>query len=224
EVSPMYDPMIAKLIVWDTDRVAATRRMLRALGEYQIGALKTLLPFHAAILQSGQWANAETCRDLIEDRAWLKTLAFPKAEKRAEDEPAKREQEYTVEVSGKRFEVKVIGSPAAPGPLIGSGAAAGRPPTAPARPAPRRSAHSNAAAGSNSHSGDALVSPLQGTIFRVAVEHGQTVEEGALICVIEAMKMENEITAHKGGVVVELGAAVGAAVSIGDTLAVISSE
>ena len=58
-----------------------------------------------------QWANAETCRDLIEDRAWLKTLAFPKVEKASDDEPPKTEQEYTVEVSGKRFDVKVIGSP-----------------------------------------------------------------------------------------------------------------
>jgi acetyl-CoA/propionyl-CoA carboxylase biotin carboxyl carrier protein len=219
EVSPMYDPMIAKLIVWDSDRVAATRRMVRALGEYEIGELKTLLPFHEAILQTEQWANAETCRDLIEDRAWLKTLAFPKAERHAEDQPARREQEYTVEVSGKRFEVKVIGAPSASGPLATGVAAA---PQAAARPAPRRA---RASSGGHGHgNGDTLSSPLQGTIFRVAVEHGQTVEEGALICVIEAMKMENEITAHKGGIVIELGAAVGAAVSIGDTLAVISSE
>ena len=81
-----------------------------------------------------------------------------------------------------------------------------------------------ASAGLGHTGGDTLSSPLQGTIFRVAVEKGATVDEGALICVIEAMKMENEITAHKAGVVVELGAAVGAAVSIGDTLAVIASE
>jgi acetyl-CoA/propionyl-CoA carboxylase biotin carboxyl carrier protein len=93
-----------------------------------------------------------------------------------------------------------------------------------ARPAPRRAARTDSAASSNGHSGDTLTSPLQGTVFKVAVEKGQTVQEGDLICVIEAMKMENEITAHKAGVVVELGAAVGAAVSIGDTLAVISAE
>src|SRR5579863_8183365 len=223
EVSPMYDPMIGKLIVWDSDREAATSRMVRALREYQIGQLKTLLPFHEAILQTAQWANAETCRDLIEDRAWLKTLAFPKAEKPADGEPPKTEQEYTVEVSGKRFEVKVIGSSVAAGPLTSSAAAA---PAAAQRTAPRRAARSSTAAanGNGNGGGDALTSPLQGTIFKVAVEKGATVAEGALICVIEAMKMENEITAHKAGVVVELGAAVGAAVSIGDTLAVISSD
>jgi acetyl-CoA/propionyl-CoA carboxylase biotin carboxyl carrier protein len=218
----MYDPMIGKLIVWDTDREAATRRMVRALSEYEIGELKTLLPFHSAILQTEQWARAETCRDLIEDRAWLKTLAFPKAEKPAEGEATRLEQEYTVEVSGKRFAVKVSGpSGTGAGGTLAGGAPAGADGAA-LRQAPRRAAR--AASGANGHSGDTLTSPLQGTVFKVAVEQGQTVEEGALICVIEAMKMENEITAHKSGVIVQLAVAVGAAVSTGDTLAVISSE
>src|SRR5580692_8715785 len=78
EISPMYDPMVAKLIVWDVDREQATARMVRALREYEIGELKTLLPFHEAILQTRQWHDAETCRDLIEDRKWLKQLAFEK--------------------------------------------------------------------------------------------------------------------------------------------------
>jgi acetyl-CoA/propionyl-CoA carboxylase biotin carboxyl carrier protein len=69
---------VAKLIVWDVDREAATRRMLRALAEYEIGGLRTLLPFHRAILATPQWQRGETCRDLISDRKWLKTLAFPK--------------------------------------------------------------------------------------------------------------------------------------------------
>ena len=71
----MYDPMVAKLIVWDVDREQATRRMLRALGEYEVGGLTTLIPFHRAILATEQWANGETCRDLMEDREWLKTTA-----------------------------------------------------------------------------------------------------------------------------------------------------
>ena len=221
EVSPMYDPMVAKLIVWDSDRAAATSRMVRALREYEIGGLKTLLPFHEAILQTPQWASAETCRDLIEDRAWLKTLAFPKAEKVADDQPPKTEQEYTVEVSGKRFEVRVIASGGAAGVGGNESSSTGAAPQPAARSAPRRARA--ATAGQSHGNGDTLASPLQGTIFKVAVEHGQAVQEGALICVIEAMKMENEITAHKAGVVVELDAAVGAAVSIGDTLAVISS-
>src|SRR6059058_3208188 len=79
EVLPLYDPMIAKLIVWDVDREQATQRMLRALHEYEIEGLKTLIPFHKALLATEQWGRAETARDLLEDRKWLKTLAFEKA-------------------------------------------------------------------------------------------------------------------------------------------------
>ena len=74
EVTPLYDPMVAKLITWDVDRERATARMLRALGEYEIEPLTTLIPFHRAILATEQWANGETCRDLTEDRKWLKSL------------------------------------------------------------------------------------------------------------------------------------------------------
>jgi acetyl-CoA/propionyl-CoA carboxylase, biotin carboxylase, biotin carboxyl carrier protein len=224
EISPMYDPMVAKLIVWDVDREQATARMLRALGEYEIEGLKTLLPFHTAILQTRQWHDAETCRDLIEDRAWLKELAFPKPEKPADgadgDEAAEPvEQSYTVEVSGKRFDVKVIGPPLAATGAV-NGAAPARAEGAVARRAPRRSERARAGGGGG---GDTLSSPLQGTVLKVAVEQGADVEEGALVCVIEAMKMENEITAHKAGKVAELPIAVGASVATGDTLAVISS-
>jgi acetyl-CoA/propionyl-CoA carboxylase biotin carboxyl carrier protein len=217
EISPMYDPMVAKLIVWDADREQATARMLRALAEYEIGGLKTLIPFHDAILRTQQWANAETCRDLIGDREWLKSLAFPKAEKPpgAEEEPEKLEQAYTVEVSGKRFDVKVIGPP--PVAAAFNGGAPGGAPAA--RKPPRRA---DRAGGSSNGQGDALTSPLQGTILKVAVEKGADVQEGALVAVIEAMKMENEITAHKSGTVTELPIDVGASVASGDTLAVIS--
>ena len=112
EVLPLYDPMIAKLIVWDVDREASTRRMLRALGEYEIGGLKTLIPFHQALLATEQWRNGETCRDLVEDKEWLKQLAAPKPEQPAgaEEPEATVEREYAVEVSGRRFAVKVIGA------------------------------------------------------------------------------------------------------------------
>jgi acetyl-CoA/propionyl-CoA carboxylase biotin carboxyl carrier protein len=212
EISPMYDPMVAKLIVWDVDREQATARMLRALSEYEIEGLKTLLPFHDAILRTPQWAAAQTCRDLIEDRKWLKQLAFPKpAEPEPESENGEKiEQEYTVEVSGKRFDVRVIGPPS--GSLNGVAPAA-------ARTAPRRAARSSAGGGGG---GDSLHSPIQGTVLRIAVEPGAAVAEGALVCVVEAMKMENEITAHKAGTVSELPIAVGSSVASGDTIAVIS--
>ncbi|HEV2770730.1 MAG TPA: acetyl-CoA carboxylase biotin carboxylase subunit, partial [Solirubrobacteraceae bacterium] len=102
EVSPMYDPMVAKLIVWDVDREQATRRMLRALSEYQIEGLKTLIPFHKALLASEQWARGETCRDLLEDKAWLETLAFEQPPAPGDEEEEETvEQAYTVEVSGR---------------------------------------------------------------------------------------------------------------------------
>jgi acetyl-CoA/propionyl-CoA carboxylase, biotin carboxylase, biotin carboxyl carrier protein len=218
EITPMYDPMVAKLIVWDADREQATARMLRALGEYEITELKTLIPFHQAILATPQWANAETCRDLIEDRAWLKQLAVPvrtAPPDDAGDESESVEQSYTVEVSGKRFDVKVIGPP-----FAGAAAVNGFAPAAPgARRPPRRAERSGGTGGG----GDTLASPIQGTVLKVAVEAGAEVQEGALIAVIEAMKMENEITAHKAGKVTELAVSVGGSVATGDTIAVISA-
>jgi acetyl-CoA/propionyl-CoA carboxylase biotin carboxyl carrier protein len=208
EVLPLYDPMIAKLIVWDVDRQASTRRMVRALHEYEIGGLKTLIPFHLALLDTDQWRAGETCRDLMENKEWLKELAFdkpPPAGDEEEEEP-KVERSYAVEVSGKRFDVKVIGAGFTP-----NGAAA-----TPAK-APKRKERSKSAGGAPGE----LVSPIQGTVLKVEVEKGASVDEGALICVIEAMKMENEITAPASGTIEELNVSVGGAVSTGDTIAVI---
>jgi acetyl-CoA/propionyl-CoA carboxylase, biotin carboxylase, biotin carboxyl carrier protein len=225
EITPMYDPMVSKLIVWDVDREQATARMLRALREYEIEGLKTLLPFHQAILRSRQWADAETCRDLIEDRNWLKQLAFPKPaghSQGSEEEESKVEQTYTVEVSGRRFDVRVIGPPFAGAAAVNGGGAAVGAVAAGARKPARRS--DRAASGGGGGGGDTLASPIQGTVLKVAVQAGASIEEGALVCVIEAMKMENEITAHKSGRIAELPIAVGSSVASGDTLAVISSE
>ena len=212
EITPLYDPMVAKLIVWDNDRELATARMQRALGEFEVGGLKTLIPFHLELLATDQWANGETCRDLVEDKKWLKALAFPKASapEGSDDEDEETvERTYAVEVSGRKFDVKVIGSAFAPNGAGGGAAAARRPPK-----------RSERAAGGGGAPGE-LISPLQGTVLKVAVEKGAAVEEGALICVIEAMKMENEITAPVAGTVNELGVSEGAAITTGDSIAVI---
>jgi acetyl-CoA/propionyl-CoA carboxylase, biotin carboxylase, biotin carboxyl carrier protein len=211
EVTPTYDPMVAKLIVWDVDREKATRRMLRALDEYDSGGLTTLIPFHKAILRTRQWADGETCRDLMEDNDWLKSTA---PEQVATPEPSDEGTEivtrdYKVEVSGRLFDVKVIGEAVA-------GAAAG--PAAGGRKPPKRERSSGGGAAASS---EALPSPLQGTILKVAVAEGAEVNEGDLICVIEAMKMENEITAHRSGKVTALNVAEGAAIGSGDVIAVI---
>jgi acetyl-CoA/propionyl-CoA carboxylase biotin carboxyl carrier protein len=216
EVTPMYDPMVAKLICWDVDREKATRRAVRALAEYEIEGLKTLIPFHIALLQTEQWANGETCRDLLEDKSWLKTLAFEKrvgGPSAAEDDDETVEQAYTVEVSGRRFDVKVIGPPFAGGGVNGAA------PAAPGRAAPKRGERKSSGGGG----ADELLSPLQGNMWKVLVEQGQTVEEGQLICIIEAMKMENEITAHKAGVVETLSVKEGEPIQAGAPIAVIKA-
>src|SRR3954451_18958366 len=117
EVTPLYDPMVAKLITWDVDREKAPARMLRALGEYRIEPLTTLIPFHQAILATEQWAKAETCRDLTEDKKWLKqtspdasSASRPGASGSAQDEEESVERTYQVEVDGRLHSVKVIGA------------------------------------------------------------------------------------------------------------------
>ena len=193
EVTPMYDPMVAKLIVWDVDRGKATKRMLRALSEYDSGGLTTLIPFHEAILATPQWDKGETCRDLMEDKDWLKSTAPADATppEPSEDGGEVIARDYKVEVSGKLFDVKVIGE-AVGG--VATAAANGRKP-------PKRERKAGGGGGASSES---LAAPLQGTIFKVVVEQGAEVSEGDLICVIEAMKMENEIVAHRSGKVEEL--------------------
>jgi acetyl-CoA/propionyl-CoA carboxylase biotin carboxyl carrier protein len=201
--------------------------MRRALDEFEIDGLKTLIPFHKALLASGQWARGETCRDLLEDRQWLKSLAFPPpGEDAAAQEPQRPaetvEQSYTVEVSGKRFDVRVLGPPfaGAAGAAASNGAATGAERAALAR-APRRATRAQARSGESS---DTLTSPLQGNVWKVLVKQGDTVEEGQLLVIIEAMKMENEITAHKAGTISELPISEGAAVQAGAPIATITGS
>ncbi len=217
EVSPMYDPMVAKLIVWDADRAQATRRMLRALGEFEIEGLKTLIPFHQALLATEQWTRGETCRELLEDKKWLKTLAFPAPGAAPAEAPAEEElleQSYAVEVSGRRFDVRVLGPPLSAGGAPGANGAAPA-----ARPSPRRGERKSSAGGGP----DTLPSPLQGNMWKVLVKQGDAVEEGQLLCIIEAMKMENEITAHKAGTIVELPIVEGEPIQAGAPIATIKS-
>ncbi len=209
EVLPLYDPMIAKLIVWDADRDASTRRMLRALDEYEIEGLKTLIPFHKALLATDQWKAGETCRDLMEDKKWLKGIEYDAPAPAEDDGEEKVERDYAVEVSGRKFEVKVIGA---------AGANGAAPAAGPAKGPPKRSERAKSAGGGP----DEITSPLQGNMWKINVKKGDTVEEGQILCVIEAMKMENEITAHKAGTIAELPIEEGKPISSGDPIATIS--
>ncbi|MBA3508728.1 MAG: carbamoyl phosphate synthase, partial [Thermoleophilaceae bacterium] len=212
EVLPLYDPMIAKLIVWDTDRDASTRRMIRALSEYEIGGLTTLIGFHTALMDTDQWRAGETCRDLVEDKDWLKALATdPSPAQDESEEPEKVERDYAVEVSGRRFDVKVIGEAMSGNGGNGSVSAARKP--------PKRSERKSGGEGGP----DLLEAPLQGNMWKVVVGQGDEVEEGQLLCIIEAMKMENEINAHKAGTISDLPIAEGEPIKTGDPIATITS-
>ncbi len=207
----MFDPMVAKLIVWDNDREQATKRMLRALAEYKITGLVTLLPFHRAILATEQWRRGESCRDLLSSKDWLASIPSEPPAPKGKAGEANIALDYTVEVSGRRFDVKVIGPPS--GAITPEGAPLSRP-----RRTPRE--RSKAAGPAD----DLLTSPMQGTVLKLAIETGAQVQEGALIAIVEAMKMENEITAHKSGTVAELHVSVGGAVGAGDPVVVITDE
>jgi acetyl-CoA/propionyl-CoA carboxylase biotin carboxyl carrier protein len=185
--------------------------MLRALGEFEITGLSTLIPFHRRLLATEQWARGETCRDLLEDDGWLASIGSePATGETAAPGAQAVTLDYTVEVSGRRFDVRVS-APAG----VGAG------PAAAARPRPRRTQREGA--GGAGGGDDTLRSPMQGTVLKIAVEVGASVEQGALVAVVEAMKMENEITAHKAGTIAALPISVGSSVASGDALAVIES-
>jgi acetyl-CoA/propionyl-CoA carboxylase biotin carboxyl carrier protein len=187
EVSPLYDPMIAKLIVHAVDRDAAIARMLRALAEYRIGGVKTLVGFHRALLSHPCFQAGETCLGIVESEelaARAEELAVAAGADGAVTAQHAVERVSTVEVDGRRVEVKVL----VPEPGY--------------RELARRRRERAAAAGAAGGS-DAVVSPMQGTVLDVKVAEGDAVETGQVLCIVEAMKMENEVTAHRAGTVAD---------------------
>jgi acetyl-CoA/propionyl-CoA carboxylase, biotin carboxylase, biotin carboxyl carrier protein len=201
EVSGAYDPMIAKLIVHGVDREHARMRMLRALDEFVIEGPKTLLGFHKALLSHDCFVRGETCAGLVESDE-LKERAAESEPELQRLQPALKQAGVAVprvvEVNGKRFTVRV------------------HEPEQPWRELARRRAERVRAGGAG---GDAVVvSPMQGTVLSVAVAEGDVVETGAVICIVEAMKMENEVRAHRAGVVAELAVAAGDAVGSGQVI------
>jgi acetyl-CoA/propionyl-CoA carboxylase biotin carboxyl carrier protein len=206
EVSGVYDPMIAKLIVHGVDREHARRRMLRALDEFVIQGPKTLLGFHKALLEHECFVRGETCHGLVESEE----LAARAAELDGAV-PSNRlllartvGQSRTVEVEGRRFEVRVLE------------------PEAPWRELARRRRERVRAGGAGGD--DAIVSPMQGTVLSVAVADGDTVEAGQVLCIVEAMKMENEVRAPHRGVVAQLSVAAGEPVAAGQVICVLTGS
>ncbi|KRE37634.1 acetyl-/propionyl-CoA carboxylase subunit alpha [Janibacter sp. Soil728] len=209
-VAGAFDSMIAKLIVTGSTREQALERSRRALSELVVEGMPTVVPFHQTIVSDPAFAPADGAPFTIHTR-WIETefdnqIAPYGGEigEAAEDEGER--QKITVEVGGKRLEVVLPGGLS----LGGGGGAAAK------KKAPKRSGGGGGAAAA---SGDSLTAPMQGTIVKIAVEEGQEVAEGDLIVVLEAMKMEQPLNAHKAGTITGLSAEVGATVSNGAVIA-----
>jgi acetyl-CoA/propionyl-CoA carboxylase, biotin carboxylase, biotin carboxyl carrier protein len=208
EISPLYDPMIAKLIVHDRDREHARRRMLRALDEFEIGGVTTLIGFHRALLEHPCFREAATCYGIVESEQLAERARELSPAPTADGAVGGRvtERATTVEVDGRRFDVTI----AVPEPPWRELARS------------RRERRGRGAGGGAAR--DAVVSPMQGTVLSVQVAEGDEVAAGQVICVVEAMKMENEITAHRDGVVSELSVAAGEPVQTGQIICVVVQE
>jgi acetyl-CoA/propionyl-CoA carboxylase biotin carboxyl carrier protein len=218
EVSGLYDPLIAKLIVHDVDRESARRRMLRALEEYVIEGPTTLVGFHRALLGSPCFIRGETCRGVIESQELAQRAAELEAETNGRvrlarqstavsaspDGGGTRERVLAVELDGRLHEIRVHTA---------------EPPWSEVARRYRERAQGLSGGGT-----DAVVSPMQGTVLQVDVAEGDVIEVGRVICIVEAMKMENPIVAHRPGVVSELSVAAGQQVANGQLICVVSAE
>jgi acetyl-CoA/propionyl-CoA/long-chain acyl-CoA carboxylase, biotin carboxylase, biotin carboxyl carrier protein len=206
EISPLYDPMIAKLIVHGVDREHARRRMLRALDEFQIGGVTTLIGFHRALLRHPCFVQGATCHGVVESEQLAEEaerLSKETTKQSAAPDGPLTERVTTVELDGRRYDVKVL---------------VPRPPWAAlAQRRRERAVHGSGAGGR-----DAIVSPMQGTVLSVQVADGDEVVAGQVICVVEAMKMENEVHALRDGVVAELSVGPGEAVSTGQVICIVA--
>jgi acetyl-CoA/propionyl-CoA carboxylase biotin carboxyl carrier protein len=203
-----FDSLIAKLIVTGRDRTQALERSRRALDEFVVDGMPTVIPFHRTIVSDPAYVGASTPSgegEFTVYTTWIETdfdnQIAPYGGESAEAEEAGERQKVVVEVGGKRLEVVL---PAGLGGIAAGGGAGAK--------KPKRAAGKKAGAAA---SGDAVTSPMQGTIVKIAVEEGQEVAEGDVIVVIEAMKMEQPLKAHKAGTVTGLQAEVGATVTNG---------
>ena len=208
EISDLYDPLIAKLVVHDIDREHARRRMLRALAEFVIEGPTNLLGFHRALLETPCFVAGETCHGIVESEELARRAAELRTEAAGLDGagPARavREQRLSIEIDGRRHEVRIH-----------------TPEPAWAQLAKR---HQERSKGISGEATGAVTSPMQGTVLSVAVEAGGQVRAGELICVVEAMKMENELVAHRDGLVAEVHVAPGQQVALGDVVCVIEAQ
>ena len=209
-VSGGFDSMLAKLVVTGATRQQALERSRRALAEFVIEGMATVLPFHRVVVRDPAFAPADAAAPFTVHTRWIETEFNNTIEPHTGADPTPTEaprERVVVEVGGRRLEVVL------PAGLAAGAGAAGRP------AAPRRSGGSTSGPVASS---DAVTAPMQGTIIKIAVENGQVVAAGDLVVVLEAMKMEQPITAHQAGTVTALAAEVGQTVSSGAPLLTIT--
>jgi acetyl-CoA/propionyl-CoA carboxylase biotin carboxyl carrier protein len=215
-ISDMYDPMVAKLITWDVDRESARKRMLRALEEYVVEGPTTLIPFHIWLLNQQEFIDGGACHGAMKVMSEENTPlpprdgAPPPAPEAAEAEPM-AERTLVAEVGGRRFDVRLL----IPEKDLGPGGA-----PAPKKKRERKGGSGHHGAGGGGATGE-VHSPMQGTVLSVAVVAGQEVAVGDVICIVEAMKMENEVTAHTAGTISAVSVEAGQAVAADEVIAVI---
>jgi acetyl-CoA/propionyl-CoA carboxylase, biotin carboxylase, biotin carboxyl carrier protein len=213
-IGGQFDSMLAKLIVYGASREEALARSRRALAEFNVEGLATVIPFHRAIVSDPAFigdADGFTVHTRWIETEWNNTVEPFTGGDPIEEEDTIPRQTVVVEVGGRRLEVSLPGDLA----IANGGAPAGGGNVVRKKPKPRkRGAHAGAAA-----SGDAVTAPMQGTVVKVAVEEGQEVAAGDLVVVLEAMKMENPVTAHKDGTITGLAVEAGAAITQGTVLA-----
>ena len=211
EVSQYYDNLIGKLIVWGLDRTIAIARAKRTLREFVIEGVATTIPADLAILEHPDFAAAKHSTRWVETVLDLTNVSSSPTPSITDDGEEKVKREVDVEVNGRRFSVNVWVPASAAVVSAGAGGKA---------PAKARRASSAGAGGAGAGTGSVTV-PMQGTIVKVMVAVGDTVEAGQAVCVLEAMKMENQITADKAGTVKEVRVAPGDSVGSGDVVVVI---
>ncbi len=207
-ISQYYDNLVGKLIVWGKDRPTAIARTIRALQEMVVEGVATTIPADIAILQHPDFQAMLHSTKWVEEKLDLSAIEPPKPPAPAEGDDPLVQRSTTVEVNGKRFDVKMWVPDA---PMVAAG-----PAKAAKKPARSSSGSGAAAAGSGN-----VEVPMQGTIVKVLVEVGQQVEAGQAVVVLEAMKMENQITADVAGTVKEIKVAAGATVGAGDVVVII---
>jgi acetyl-CoA/propionyl-CoA carboxylase biotin carboxyl carrier protein len=215
EVSQFYDNLLGKLICWGADRDVAIARTLRALDEFEITGIPTTIPADVAILRHPDFVAAEHSTNWVEERLDLSGVAAdlrPAPEDGESAAEPKVRRDVDVEVNGRRFGVTVWVPESQVGAAVAALGAGGR-----ASPRPRRSTGASARAAGTG----AVVVPMQGTIVKVLVSEGDEVEAGQTVCVLEAMKMENNIAADKSGTVKQVKVTAGQSVGSGDVVVVI---